>query len=46
MLKKVVIEIGGIDILVDLARSTNRWIAQRAVGGLWNLSAREIDEVA
>ncbi|KAK1364585.1 Arm domain-containing protein/F-box-like domain-containing protein [Heracleum sosnowskyi] len=44
--RKVVEEVGGLNILVDLARSTNRWIAQRAAGGLLNLSSGEIDKDA
>lgn len=45
-IRKVVEEVGGIDILVDLARSTNRWIAQGAAEGPRNLSSGEIDKVA
>ncbi|KAK1364588.1 Arm domain-containing protein/F-box-like domain-containing protein [Heracleum sosnowskyi] len=45
-IRKVVEEVGGIDILLDLARSRNRWIAQGAAEGLWNLSAGEIDKDA
>ncbi|KAH9318480.1 hypothetical protein KI387_020249, partial [Taxus chinensis] len=32
---------GGIGILASLARSPNRWVAEEAAGGLWNLSVGE-----
>lgn len=35
---KAVAEEGGITILVNLARSANRLVAEEAAGGLWNLS--------
>lgn len=42
---KAVAENGGIDILADLARSTNRLVAEEAAGGLWNLSVGEDHKV-
>lgn len=42
---KAVSENGGIDILADLARSTNRLVAEEVVGGLWNLSVGEDHKV-
>jgi hypothetical protein len=38
---KAVADIGGINILVGLARSVNRLVAEEAAGGLWNLSVGE-----
>lgn len=42
---KAVAENGGIDILADLARSTNRLVAEEVAGGLWNLSVGEDHKV-
>jgi hypothetical protein len=36
---------GGIKILASLARSPNRWVAEEAAGGLWNLSVGEEHKV-
>ena len=36
---------GGISILAMLARSPNRWVAEEAAGGLWNLSVGEEHKV-
>ena len=36
---------GGISILATLARSPNRWVAEEAAGGLWNLSVGEDHKV-
>lgn len=36
---------GGISILATLARSPNRWVAEEAAGGLWNLSVGEEHKV-
>jgi hypothetical protein len=36
---------GGINILASLARSPNRWVAEEAAGGLWNLSVGEEHKV-
>lgn len=38
---KAVADEGGINILVNLARSVNRLVAEEAAGGLWNLSVGE-----
>jgi hypothetical protein len=43
--KRVALE-GGISILAALARSPNRWVAEEAAGGLWNLSVGEEHKVA
>ena len=37
---------GGISILAALARSPNRWVAEEAAGGLWNLSVGEEHKVS
>lgn len=42
--KRVALE-GGICILAALARSPNRWVAEEAAGGLWNLSVGEEHKV-
>jgi hypothetical protein len=42
---KAVADIGGINILVGLARSVNRLVAEEAAGGLWNLSVGEEHKV-
>lgn len=42
---KAVAENGGIDILANLARSTDRLVAEEAAGGLWNLSVGEEHKV-
>lgn len=42
--KRVALE-GGISILAGLARSRNRWVAEEAAGGLWNLSVGEEHKV-
>lgn len=36
---------GGISILASLARSPNRWVAEEAAGGLWNLSVGDEHKV-
>ena len=36
---------GGISILATLAKSPNRWVAEEAAGGLWNLSVGEDHKV-
>lgn len=36
---------GGISILAALARSPNKWVAEEAAGGLWNLSVGEEHKV-
>lgn len=38
---KAVAEEGGISVIVDLARSANKLVAEEAAGGLWNLSVGE-----
>lgn len=43
---KAVADEGGIGILVDLARSMNRLVAEEAAGGLWNLSVGEEHKVS
>lgn len=42
---KAVAEVGGIDVLSNLARSTNKLVAEEAAGGLWNLSVGEDHKV-
>jgi hypothetical protein len=42
---KTVATEGGISILASLARSPNRWVAEEAAGGLWNLSVGEDHKV-
>lgn len=42
---KTVATEGGIRILAALARSPNRWVAEEAAGGLWNLSVGEEHKV-
>lgn len=42
---KAVADEEGINILVNLARSANRFVAEEAVGGLWNLSVGEDHKV-
>jgi hypothetical protein len=42
---KAVADIGGINILVGLARSVNRLVAEEAAGGLWTLSVGEEHKV-
>lgn len=42
---KAVAEEGGISVLVSLARSANRLVAEEAAGGLWNLSVGEDHKV-
>ena len=37
---------GGISILATLAKSPNRWVAEEAAGGLWNLSVGEDHKVS
>lgn len=36
---------GRISILAALARSPNKWVAEEAVGGLWNISVGEEHKV-
>lgn len=38
---KAVAEEGGISVIVKLARSANKLVAEEAAGGLWNLSVGE-----
>lgn len=38
---KAVAEEGGISVIVNLARSANKLVAEEAAGGLWNLSVGE-----
>lgn len=42
---KAVADEGGIGILANLARSSNRLVAEEAAGGLWNLSVGEEHKV-
>ena len=42
---KVVADEGGITIFTNLAKSTNRHVAEEAAGGLWNLSVGEEHKV-
>lgn len=42
---KAVAEEGGITILVNLAKSANKLVAEEAAGGLWNLSVGEDHKV-
>lgn len=42
---KTVADEGGISILAELARSMNRFVAEEAAGGLWNLSVGEEHKV-
>ena len=42
---KVVADEGGIAIFTNLAKSTNRLVAEEAAGGLWNLSVGEEHKV-
>lgn len=42
---KAVAEEGGITILVNLAKSPNKLVAEEAAGGLWNLSVGEDHKV-
>lgn len=43
---KTVAEEGGITILVSLAKSANKLVAEEAAGGLWNLSVGEDHKVS
>lgn len=43
---KAVAESGGINVLVKLTRSMNKFVAEEAAGGLWNLSVGEEHKVA